>query len=384
MFELLLVFIFLIVLLFVRAIIVLFSRDAADHPIRDLSIVIPLKGWDASLPELLKILLKDPFDAALEIIVVIDQNQINRKSFPLDDRLTLLETAVKPKDWLDKNWRLYQRAKRAKHGTVLFMDSDTQPYPQLLNRRCRNHRGGFSFCIPVYAAPKSHSERFLSSFTSYNNFFIYSVIFSFGFFGTAIGPSMMSSVPKEQLLYALEEGKSEFADDHALGNWMDCHGVPVHISKVPVVVGKDGESWAGAIQQIIRWISVTRTVGHILSTRLILSTAFCLIINIIPTSAIYGGFIAAGMGYEFGLLVAVMGIVLSVLDGFWLALVERSYVLRCDMPSSGYWHILYVLIMHLVQPFMIVYAWTRKEISWRGGVIVLETDRRTKMKQRSK
>lgn len=351
--------------------IVLWFGPDGGQPSRELSVVIPLKGWDESLPRLLDVLLSDPFDAPLQILVVVDSDQPNLHLLPEDDRLIVLQSEPKPDEWLDKNWRLYQGARRAGHETILFMDSDTQPYPKLLTRRCSNHVGPFSFCIPVYTAPCSQSERFLASFTSYNNFFVYCVGFSFGSFGTAIGPSMMASVPRAQLLEALTQGRGQSADDHALGYWMARHGFPVHIAKVPVIVGKDGETWSGAWQQIIRWITVSRTVKHMLSLRLIISAGFAMMLNTLPSLMIYTGLIATVSGYRDGLFIAGAGLMVSALDGLWLALVERSYVARCDLTPSGWWHVLYVPILHLLQPVMVAVGYTRREIHWRGSVIKL-------------
>ena len=205
---------------------------------RDLSIIIPLKGWDESLPMLINSLLNQDYKKQIEILLIVDPDNPHLSNIPTDEKIQFLHTKPKPMGWMDKNWRLRQGVKHALFHDFLFLDSDVKVDPNFLSLRSSFHQRDLSYCLPIYREAYTSAEKFLSAFTNYNNFYFYKTSTALMSIGTAVGPSVLVTVGKEILTKALEETYFEVADDHALGHWFKknkfkiaCHPEPVYVAK---------------------------------------------------------------------------------------------------------------------------------------------------------
>lgn len=95
-----------------------------------ISILIPARNEETNISLLLSDLSKSK-NKNIEIIVFDDESTDNTasivKSFVKQDhRITLLQSAGLPKDWLGKNHACFQMAQKAKGNYLLFLDADVR------------------------------------------------------------------------------------------------------------------------------------------------------------------------------------------------------------------------------------------------------------------
>lgn len=345
------------------------SRRPGTGDLRELSIVIPLKGWDEGLPTLIRTLLASELGAAFEILLVLDEDHPRRGELPFDECFRPIHPEPLPEGWRDKNWRLAQGLASARYETILFLDSDVSATKKTLASRLRDHAGVFSYAIPVYAEPGTKAERLLAAFTSYSNFFLYRAGVALGVRETAIGPSMLFTVGRERLAEALGVVRGALADDHALGHYFGARGELVHCAREPVFVSKQGEGFREVFSQILRWLMLPRTVAHLLTPRLVAVVLVGSLLNSAAGLVAYAGLAWSAMepsSAAFSLLLA--GGVLLLSEALALVLVERAYA-RGRYPKRAWRHLLWVPITLLVQPYLLAAATLRRRIPWRGALI---------------
>lgn len=354
------------------------SQPVGEEPeaISEISVIIPLKGWDASLPALISSLLAGSFEGAVEVILMIDEEHPKRSLLPRHPHLSLRSPPPRPVGWHDKNWRLYQGVLSAQYSSTLFLDSDVLPTPSLLLKRCQAHSGQFSFCLPIYLKPRRLAERFLSTFTSLNNLFLYGVGFAIAPpIETAIGPSMLSTSPREVFLESLIAASGSIADDHALAYQLSRRGVVTHLAYIPVAVGKDGEGWREVGRQIIRWLTLPRTVTDQLTPRLLGFASCALTLNSVSIICLWVGGVCALCDQDGAKLLSLLGFYTALLDGVLLAWVEREWARRLGSPPQAYTQLLFtpltLLFVLISLPVFWLIGGLKREIKWRGEVTLL-------------
>lgn len=327
---------------------------------QDLSIIIPLKGWDESLPKLVQGLLDQRYGRAIEILLVADEDNPRLPEIPVDPRVRLLHPNPKPCHWMDKNWRLREGVERAIFDDVLFLDSDVKVDADFLSLRYSLHKGDLSYCIPIYREADTMAEKFLAAFTSYNNFYLYRTSTALMSIGTAVGPSVLVTAGREALKKALESTCGEVADDHALGHWFKKNGYAVGCLNEPVYVSKTDAGWGEVLKQIKRWLILPRTIGHLLSPL----TAFFFGANVLLNSAsslcFYAGLLLGNLA------LTTISLSLMVMEAAFLTYLEHLYTRR--LHSSYPWrHLVYVPIMLIVQPWLALQSLFTRKIQWRGA-----------------
>lgn len=351
---------FLIAFYPVRWIIIYLNkqRKVKKNTGKDISIIIPLKGWDNSLPNLLASLCEQGKLLNLEILIIADIDNPSLNLIPKDPNIKVIFSQGGDKSWKDKNWRLYQGAKLAEHPLILFLDSDVIVENDFLARRLASHTEEFSFCLPFYSSPANAAERFLAAFTNYNNITIYKTSFKFINAGTAIGPSILFSGSKQILLQALESCSGEIADDHAIANWFHAHGYQIQCVDQPVFVSKENESWIGAFRQIMRWILLPRTVKHIIDPITFLVMGFNIILNMIPAILILLGSI---ISWE----IAGAGISIIVIETIGFIFLESNLAKK----TKNWFHAFFLPFTMIVSLFVVLASFFKTKIYWRGQII---------------
>lgn len=348
-------------LLILRALLVL--KGAMSVHIkkeRNLSIVIPLKGWDQSLPSLVQGLLDQRYEMELEILLIADADNPHLIEIPTDARVKILPSAPKPHDWMDKNWRLRQGVEHARFEDVLFLDSDVKVDADFLSLRSSLHQGDLSYCVPIYREAENTAEKFLAAFTSYNNFYLYRSSTAVMNIGTAVGPSVLITAGRSTLMQALEQTCGEVADDHALGHWFKKNGYTIDCISEPVYVAKTDAGWKEVLKQIKRWLILPRTIKHLLMPH----SAFFFGVNVILNSAsslcFYAGVILGDLP------IILTSLSLMMMEAGFLIYFETLYTKR--LYSSYPWrHLLFVPTMLIVQPLLALQSLCTRKIEWRGG-----------------
>lgn len=345
----------------------------APGPHRDLSVVIPLKGWDASLPQLIEHLVGENRQCQTEVLLIADADHPRLSDIPNSPHVRVIHPPTRPARFRDKNFRLHCGAKAASHDAVLFLDSDVQPTPRMLDTRCEHHPGMFSFCLPVYAHPKGFAEWLLAAFVSHNNLFVYRFGFTRWPMPTAIGPSMLFSGDRQQLLETLEEGASAFTDDHCLGHHLTERGVSVHCADVPVVVGHERVNLSEVNSQIVRWLTLVRTASGTLTPEFRAHLALSSAINALPLLVTTAGLCALAFGRpDLTVTLLASGLALAALDGLLLSSVQRG-MLR-GIPKTRTWlYPAFVPVALALQPYHVARALMSKEIRWRGAISPIQT-----------
>jgi len=337
----------------------------------DLTVVIPLYGWDLGLPALVRGLLTQRYDAAVQVIVVIDGDHPRRAELPEDPRVQLLHPPRCPKDWHDKVWRMRCGASAASHDAVMFMDSDVSVDPDWLARRVGHHRGDFSFAIPLYAAPNNNAERLLAAFTDYSNFTLYKATFSVLDLATAIGPSMLCTAERAFLLEGLETHRAALADDHCLGHWFRSQGRRVHVGAEPVYVAKHHAPWGEVLGQILRWLQLPRTVLHAMMPHAAVALAIGSMLNAAPPLLVYAGALLTLAGAAVGPVLLAGGVVFLVTEGVACVVVEAAYARR-RYPRPPWRHLVFVPLVALFQIWLLTAALVRGNVRWRNQKVAVK------------
>lgn len=95
-----------------------------DEDVPELSIIVPARNEEKTLPILLKS-LKNQRVKPKEVIVVDDQSEDATAEVARREGAIVVESKDIPKGWLGKQWACWQGANRAKGKILIFLDSDT-------------------------------------------------------------------------------------------------------------------------------------------------------------------------------------------------------------------------------------------------------------------
>ncbi|MGL1888395.1 MAG: glycosyltransferase family 2 protein [Reichenbachiella sp.] len=334
----------------------------------DISVVVPLKGWDLSLEALLNSLCDQNYNAEIEIIVVADKENCERLS-AISDNIKVIETKKRAAEWYDKNWRMYQGFEAASFSALLFMDSDTSIDRNYLTRRVKSHKGHLSFSIPLYANAKQPSESLLASFTDYSNFSLYAGGFIWCQFNTAIGPSMLIHPVDHITQEALYNNRKEASDDHSLGTYYGRKGKKVHLSNEPIVVNKYSASFTDVIEQIIRWLMLPRAIMHLIDRKTFAYSFSMLILSLLAPILIYV-LIILTMVYTIPTTYFIALLLGICIEGIGLMINEYRFLNGSHtLPKR---HLVYVPLMLMLQPVLMIISFFRKQFIWRGITVALD------------
>lgn len=357
-------------LFLIRALLVFIGKAAKDQgaPL-DLSIIIPLKGWDESFPDLIRTLLNQNYPNPLQIIIVVDDDNPHKQKIPVNDKVILLNPTPAPPEWFDKNWRLLEGTKKAVYSNILFLDSDVSIDSNFLMVRTKEHHAGLSYCTPIYRTPHNAAEKFLAGFTNYYSFYFYKASTVIVNIGTAIGPSILVTAGQKIVMQALEANKGEIADDHALGHWFKINGYRVQCINEPIYVTKSNASWSEVLNQIKRWLILPRTIFHMLTLQSALFLVINTILNSVAPFLLYIGFAILIVGNPLtGFLILSAAVIYFMTEALIMVFIEHLYTQRTysDIPWR---HLLYVPLGLLSQPLLIAYSLISRKIEWRGASI---------------
>ena len=194
---------------------------------RTVSVLIPARNEATTLPHLLAA-LSQQIHQPDEVIVVDDHSSDSTAAIARQAADTLPITVIQPpplpEGWCGKTWALHHGV-QASHGEVLvFLDADTEPAPQFLQRLLAQHeqRGGLLSVQPYHRTEKPYEQLSLL----FNLVGLMAVPMGPGC-GVAFGPAMVST----RADYALAGGHEAVADK-VVEDWFLAHcyeqaGLPV-------------------------------------------------------------------------------------------------------------------------------------------------------------
>lgn len=131
------------------------SKVKSTSSITKISIVIPARNEERTLPLLLKDLKKQDFQIH-EIICVDDESEDNTEKIILDNEAILVSVQDKPKDWTGKSWACELGATRATGDLILFLDADVRLAKDSIGKLVSQYEN--EKCV-ISVQPYHHTEK---------------------------------------------------------------------------------------------------------------------------------------------------------------------------------------------------------------------------------
>jgi len=195
-----------------------------------LSIVIPARNEEKSLPVLLESLRDQDFIPD-EIIVVIDQSEDRTKEIAESAGVITVQSEPLPKGWVGKTWACHQGSQAAKGEIIVFLDADTCIEKDGLKKIIETclRKDGVVSIQPYHKTIKLYEQ--LSAFF---NIIAMGAMGTFTIFGNLLKPiGLFGPCIMMRRKYYLEIGghlevKGEVVEDLALGNRLKKRKIPIY------------------------------------------------------------------------------------------------------------------------------------------------------------
>ena len=122
-----------------------------DDPVVDISVIVPARDEEVSLPTLLDGLASQD-RVASEIIVVDDGSRDETAAVASRHGARVLASEPVPDGWTGKAWALWQGANASRSELLVLLDADVEPTPALLGSVARAHamHGGLVSVQPFH------------------------------------------------------------------------------------------------------------------------------------------------------------------------------------------------------------------------------------------
>jgi 4,4'-diaponeurosporenoate glycosyltransferase len=206
------------------------SGDPPSVSVGELSVIIPARNEEVSLPQLLASIRRQ-HTAPLEVLVVDDGSTDRTAAIAREYNCTVIEAGPLPEGWLGKPHACWVGATEARGRQLLFLDADTTLAHDGLERLAEAHRlhGGLVSVQPYHRMERGY-ERLSAAF---NLLLVAGLQTRSPFARTAVsrggyGPCMLCS----RADYFAVGGHRAVADtvleDVALAQLMQRHGIPLN------------------------------------------------------------------------------------------------------------------------------------------------------------
>jgi len=139
--------------------------DDATDPLGRVSVVIPARDEEATLPRLLaSVRAQEP--RPTQVVVVDDHSSDATSAVASEAGASVVACAPLPRGWTGKSWACWTGAKSSSEATLVFLDADTELEPEGLARVLAEHqrRGGL-----VSVQPFHRTERPYEAFSAFFN-----------------------------------------------------------------------------------------------------------------------------------------------------------------------------------------------------------------------
>ena len=121
------------------------------------SVLIPARNEEKNLPKLLAAIATQTFQPH-QVIVIDDQSTDSTAAIAHSTGVQVIQTQVLPPGWTGKNWALQTGYEIASGEILIFLDADTEPQPEFLNRLVANvqHLGGLVSVQPYHRTERPY------------------------------------------------------------------------------------------------------------------------------------------------------------------------------------------------------------------------------------
>jgi glycosyltransferase involved in cell wall biosynthesis len=187
------------------------------------SVLIPARDEEGTLPNLLPALQAQTF-APLEVIVVDDHSSDGTAAIAAAAGATVIQPPPLAEGWCGKTWALHHGVQASKGELLVFLDADTEPSPEFLERLVADQQklGGLVSVQPFHRTEKAYEQL--------------SVLFSLvGLMavpmgprcGVAFGPAMATSRADYDRVGGHEAVAGKVVEDWFMGQLYEEAGLPV-------------------------------------------------------------------------------------------------------------------------------------------------------------
>jgi 4,4'-diaponeurosporenoate glycosyltransferase len=133
------------------------TQPGSPTPSPTVSVIIPARDEEHSLPRLLRSLASQP--AKPRQIIVVDDGSTDRTAdLARQFGATVIPSQPLPEGWRGKTWACHQGAQVASSDLLLFVDADTWFEPDGLARVISNYPGGAFSAGPYHAVEKAYED----------------------------------------------------------------------------------------------------------------------------------------------------------------------------------------------------------------------------------
>lgn len=195
-----------------------------------LSIVVPARNEEASIPNLLRS-LKGQVAVNDEIIIVDDHSEDKTATVAEKEGARVIKSKQMPSGWTGKTWACHQGAQEATGEVLIFLDADTTIEDGGLDRIL----GSYCEIDGVLSIQPYHRMRKLyEQLSAFFNLILMAAMGSFTIFGKKIKPIGLFGpvIILKKKLYsesgALEKVKGEILEDLAFGSEFKKRGIKLH------------------------------------------------------------------------------------------------------------------------------------------------------------
>ncbi|MCP9818387.1 glycosyltransferase [Synechococcus sp. Cruz-9H2] len=191
------------------------------HP--SVSVLIPARDEEGTLPNLLPALQAQTF-SPLEVIVIDDHSSDQTAAIAAAAGATVIQPPPLAEGWCGKTWALHHGVQACKGEILVFLDADTEPSPEFLERLVADQQnlGGLVSVQPFHRTEKAYEQL--------------SVLFSLvGLMavpmgpgcGVAFGPAMATSRKDYDRVGGHEAVAGKVVEDWFMGHLYEEAGLPV-------------------------------------------------------------------------------------------------------------------------------------------------------------
>jgi 4,4'-diaponeurosporenoate glycosyltransferase len=194
------------------------------------SIIIPARNEEKTLPILLQSLRNQSFSAD-EIIIIVSNSEDRTREIAERQGVTVIQSEAMPPGWIGKPWACYQGAQAAKGDLLIFLDADTY----LEKDGLKNIVGTFRQTEGVITIQPFHKTRKLyEQLSAYFNIIGMAGMGTFTVLGNLVKPvGLFGPCVVIRKKYYFESGghkgvKGEVVEDLALGGRIKRQNVAIH------------------------------------------------------------------------------------------------------------------------------------------------------------
>ncbi|WP_371734125.1 glycosyltransferase family 2 protein [Synechococcus sp. CCY 9618] len=188
-----------------------------------MSVLIPSRNEECTLPNLLPALAGQSLHP-LEVIVIDDHSTDRTAGVAADAGVTVIQPPPLPQGWCGKTWALHHGVRASQGDILVFLDADTEPGPEFLERLVAAHQelGGLVSVQPFHRTEKPYE--LLS--VMFNLVGLMAVPMGAGC-GVAFGPAMATTRVDYDRVGGHAAVAGKVVEDWFMGHLYEQAGLPV-------------------------------------------------------------------------------------------------------------------------------------------------------------